>query len=135
VIDFEQDLYAYKRQLDEAAANNNPKPEPELLRELQQLVRPHFEKLCGLIQLEAGEYELSLAITYEKCGLLTWKRHDSVDSFIYFTVEEAALTGYKNELLKMLYARTVNVIRNTNDPVILPVFWPSKYTETRERLK
>lgn len=135
VMDFDQDLFAFKRQVDEAAANDTPRSEPEILRELQQLVRPHFEKMCGLIQLEAGEYELSLEISYEKCGLLTWKRHDSANSYGYFTVEESGIAAYKNELLKTLYVRTVNVMKNRSDLVVLPVFQPNKFTEARKRLK
>jgi hypothetical protein len=135
LTDFDQDLFKYKRQVEEAIANEQPKTDADLVREIEALVRPHYATTCGLVQLEAGEYELALTVHFEKIGFLVWKPQRSVHSFGYFTVDDAGLKAYKEHLLNVLYARAANIVKGTTSNLTYPEYLLTEFTEATQRRK
>lgn len=133
VVDFDQELLKYKRDVDSAAASGCPKREADVANDVEQIIKSHHAKMCGLIQLEAGEYEVVLSVTYERCGFALLDRQDAATSFIYFTVEGQGLAGLKSALLNTLYTGANNVIRGANNVVIYPEYQPKRFAETTQR--
>jgi hypothetical protein len=135
LTDFDQDLFKYKRHVEEAIASERPKTDADLVREVEALVRPHYATMCGLVQLEAGEYELALTLRFEKIGFLVWKRQRSLHSFGYFTVDDAGLKAYKQHLLNVLYARAANIVKGTTSNLTYPEYLLAEFTEATQRRK
>lgn len=133
--DFDQDLFKYKRQVEEAIAREQPKSDADMVREIEALVRPHYATMCGLVQLEDGDYELALTVHFEKIGFLVWKRQRSVQSYGYFTVDEAGLKVYKDYLLNVLYARAANIVKGTTSNLNYPEYQPKDFTEAKDKRK
>jgi hypothetical protein len=121
--------------VEEAIASERPKTDADLVREVEALVRPHYATMCGLVQLEAGEYELALTLRFEKIGFLVWKRQRSLHSFGYFTVDDAGLKAYKQHLLNVLYARAANIVKGTTSNLTYPEYLLAEFTEATQRRK
>jgi hypothetical protein len=128
VLDFEQELRQYRQKF-----NTTLQTETQLLQDLDVIIRPHYNTMCGLIQLESGQYELSLSIKYEKCGSMIWRRHATTESYIYFSVDEAGLKAYKESLVNTLNTEAGNIVRATNNPVVYPVYSPKDFTEAKRK--
>jgi hypothetical protein len=128
VLDFEQELRQYRQKF-----NTVVQTETQLLKDLDVIIKPHYNKMCGLIQLESGQYELSLSIKYEKCGSIVWRRHATTESYIYFAVDEAGLKAYKDALLYTLNAQAGNILRGTDSRVDYPEYSPRDFKEAKKK--
>jgi len=130
---FDQEFFRYKREIEEAIAKQQPKSGADVAKELERIVRLHYATMCGLVQLESGEYDLTLTIKYEKIGILVWKRHRSTSSYGYFTVDDTGLNAYKDRLLNVLYLRADNILKGKNDTIQYPVYKPKHFIEAKEQ--
>jgi hypothetical protein len=131
VLAFQTEIRDFRRRKDGSFGGGNIAP--DALQELDQIVKTHHIKMLGLVQLEAGKYELSLKVDYEKCGLMVWKKRENVWSYGYFTVDSDGLERYKGELLDTLSRNAHNIVFGKNEPVRYPEYMPTSFTERATR--
>jgi hypothetical protein len=133
LTDFDQELFNYKRQIEDAIAKGVPKTDAEVIKDVEAIVRQHNAAMCGLVQLESGDYELALTIRYEKIGFLVWKRQQSTSSYGYFTVDEAGLRAYKDHLLNVLHGRAANIVKGTSSNIQYSEYHPKDFIEAKHQ--
>ena len=88
--------------------------------------------MIELVQLESGNYQLSVDVTYENPGRRLWRRKWHASSRIGFSVDEQALTTWKAQLLDTLRVSARNALQDTIDAVKYPEFQPTDFIETEE---
>ena len=88
----------------------------------------------GLVQLEAGEYEVAIEVTYESPGFRLWKRLATSNSTISFTVEEQPLTTWKAQLNSVLRSTAKNALTDSKDAILYPEFQPLDFSESDQGL-
>ena len=125
-----QELQNYKRDADKLAAEGHPRQDASVIQDVEQIIKPHYNTMCGLIQVEAGDYEIALTITYEKCGFPSQSR--TVSSFAYLTINETSLSQFKTNLQNVLRVSALNLFKDKPDFFIYPELQP-KITESERR--
>jgi len=108
---------AEKRSLyDEAAAN------------LEALTQEFTAMLSDATQLEPGEFNLRLEVTYRPSqGLL--RRRRVAASALHLVVDEDFRASFRRALHDMLFVRGRNVLLEKNDPVAFPSYEPFRVRE------
>jgi hypothetical protein len=131
---FDNALFAYKQEYEAAIANESPKPDATLIKELETIVNQHFGIMSGLVQLESGRYELALTVSYQKIGSIVWKPQRTTKSYGYFTVDNAGLQAYKgNDLRNVLNLRAANTVKSLKIDGKYPEYNFKDFTEAREK--
>jgi hypothetical protein len=133
--EFTQDLMKFKEENSQVTLAGGPKPRAEIIKELTQKVNLQHNLFCGLIQIEAGEYELSVKVEYEKGGFIAWQRHAESQSYIYFTVDSQDIAKYKADLLGTVKTMADNVVNGTTNLPIFPELRLTNFFETPARSK
>jgi hypothetical protein len=128
-----QELLNYKREKDKAEAEGKSKSASDVVREVEQIIKPQYNAMCGLIQIESGDYELMMTISYEKCGFPVSKK--ATTSFLYFTIDDSALSNFKSALANGLYVYAENVLDGQTHTLLYPELQPKKMTEAGRKKK
>lgn len=101
-----------------------------VLQELDEIINDSYREMVGLIQLEAGEYEVSIEVRYENPGSRLWKKLESSNSTITFAVEEQLLSTWKAQLNGVLRATAKNILTDSKDLIVFPEFLPLEFSES-----
>ena len=77
-----------------------------------------------LVQLEAGDYELTIRIDYKNPRAKFSNRRHTVESMISFIVEQNVRDVWRSTLRGTMLASGYNLIYNRNDVVMYPEYHP-----------
>ncbi len=104
--------------------------ERESLRQkFSQLIDQNFNGLSALLQLEAGNYELVLEITYEAVGRWFWESTATTRSSLEFVVDQSALERLRADLRKILTIRGQQIVEEKLAELSYPVLTPTRVRE------
>jgi hypothetical protein len=112
----------------------DPEVAGRVLQELDGIINDSSREMVGLVQLEAGEYEVEIDVTYESPGSRLWKNRGRSNSTISFTVEEQPLSTWKAQLNGVLRATAKNTLAGSDDRIVYPEFQPLEFSESDQEL-
>ncbi len=129
-----QDFVAKVLQLKTKHANASPSEalKAEVTTELSALIEEANQRMQRLIQLEQGDYELAIKVTYQAPGRRLWKRLKTSESKIGFNVDEQRLANWKAQLADTLRISAINQLTDSNNPIKYPEFQPLEFQESTE---
>jgi hypothetical protein len=96
----------------------------DILRELNECVDRHVPIMMDLVQLEAGDYELTILIDYKNPRAKFSRKQHTAQSMISFVVDQNVRDVWRSTLRGTLLASGYNLIYNRNDPVTFPEYNP-----------
>jgi hypothetical protein len=80
--------------------------------------------MMDLVQLEAGDYELTILIDYKNPRAKFSRKQHTAQSMISFVVDQNVRDVWRSTLRGTLLASGYNLIYNRNDPVTFPEYNP-----------
>ena len=96
----------------------------DILRELGECADRRLPAMMDLVQLEPGDYELTIRIDYKNPKAKFWKAIRSAESMISFVVERGVRGAWRSMLRGALLANGYNILYNRTDPVTFPEYYP-----------
>ncbi len=95
---------------------------------MSQLGQEYASKLVDQIQLEEGDYDLTVTIEYRALGGI-WRKKKDTFSKVGFTVDDTARSKMKGAFPRALSAEMTNVIFGTTLTVVNPEYGPTNIRE------
>ena len=95
----------------------------DILRELGECADRRLPAMMDLVQLEPGDYELTIRIDYKNPKAKFWKAIRSAESMISFVVEQGVRGAWRSTLRGALLASGYNILYNRTDPVTFPEYY------------
>jgi hypothetical protein len=99
-------------------------------KQFDDLIDKHFNQMSALIQLEAGDYELSLAVEYECVGWRFLGKTGFETSSVEFSVQQGALDQLKADIHKALRTRGQQILENKTVDIAYPMLSPCGFRES-----
>lgn len=96
----------------------------DALTRMSQLGEEYASKLVDQIQLEEGEYELTVIIEYRALGGV-WRKKKDTFSRVGFTVDDTARIRMKGAFPRTLSTEMANVVFGTTLAVVNPEYGPT----------
>lgn len=128
--EFVQAIQAFGQSQGTLADNATNETKAEALNRLTNLIEKHYQDMIRLIQLESGDYELSLTVTYERSGKYLWKAKKQTSSQIRFSVSEVLLDNWRSALKNTLTLRAQQMLTKSTDSFIYPELQPDDFIES-----
>ena len=104
----------------------------DILRELGECADRQLPAMMDLVQLEPGDYELTIRIDYKNPKAKFWKAIRSTESMISFVVEPSVRGVWRSTLRGMLLASGYNILYNRTDPVTFPEYYPLRISTAED---
>jgi len=125
---FRDELGNLKTRVPIAYTDSNKQVFEDINKELFALVDKFKDELSNQIQIERGNYHLSLQVTYFPLGRI-FSKHKTVSSKIKFLVEDNAQQLVKVGIPLALYTEGSNYLFNRTDLIIYPEYTPIDVVE------
>ena len=84
------------------------------------------------VQLEPGDYELTIRMDYKNPKAKFWKAIRSAESMISFVVEQNVRGAWRSTLRGALLASGYNILYNRTDPVTFPEYYPLRISTAED---
>ena len=107
---------------------NSTKDLDDLGLKALNIVNTYTTKLSGLVQIEEGQYDLQIDVTYRGMGM--WNREKKANSNISFQVDSNFKDLYNLKIRESLTDSAKNMLYNTHDIIPSPEYVPLNVIET-----
>ena len=102
---------------------------PEMLKEIQRLANDYSAKVMEQVQVEAGNYELTLTVQYKNPQARYFRTSYAAESKISFTVPTDVKTVIRDLTKQMLSANGENLLLDKTTKVVYPEYNPVQVKE------
>lgn len=110
-------------------AGNRAVTEQEVVTSLVSIVDDAMAKMMDLVQLEPGQYEVVIEVTYCNPAARFFRIHKKTRSKISFVVDTGVRDLLRSSLRETLMQSGSNIILDRNQLVIYPEYQPTAVTE------
>lgn len=127
---FQKEVLEYKQQvLGKAAklpAENKDALRQEILGNVNQIVDKNLPLMMELIQLEPGQYMLTLEVDYRNPRARWFRRKTTVRSSIEFSIGQDVREHFRVNLRQTLLVGATNLLLDQQSPITYPEYQPTQ---------
>jgi hypothetical protein len=125
---FTNEVLNYKQEILTQAPNTSQDEllslRQDLLRKVNQIVDSNLSKLMELVQLEPGQYKLSLKVDYQNPKSRIFQKTSTVCSSITFSIGSDVKDILRDNLRQFLLIVATNLLQDTQTPLPYPEYYP-----------
>jgi hypothetical protein len=128
VLDYKQEVVS---KLGSTSAEERSELSQEILRNINRLVDESLARMMELVQLEPGEYKLTLEVTFRN-PKSRFRSDSTSTSSVAFSIGQDVRDQFRTNLQQTLRVSATNLILDQQTPVIYPDYSPSNFRSVND---